>query len=396
MTFAISWWSLLVYLLAKIAFFAPGRTAWPGMHMHSSAFAPLHTQCMFVQRLLWCCSRQWLPRSTPQVCSQDWDRCDSDFPVFFFHSVIFKFPSSGVQGSFPSSALFWRAVGRRSFRAGCQPHGQADRKSQRAVQPAPTPTDIQTAQASSSLCSQPASAAFYFTRKCHALTQSWMLWGWAFHASSWSQPATAMPHVQSDCKPCFARRFCETLSVLSVAASPHICSCGRQQTALCGAPSARQAPSTSTRCSSSLKTTILPFCWMGRCITLLAEKTDTLDFDHECRGTMWPVQQLTLLWPQCTPELHFKMQLGQTLILQPAAMSCCRFRVPCSPKEPCRTLSLFFRYFVSWNCVFNLAAGRSCQPCWRPPQRLSAQLTGTCSAKVAGMQLLSVTSAASG
>lgn len=186
----------------------------------------------------------------------------------------------------PRAAELWAGV---PCKAGCQPHGQADRKSQWAVQPAPTPTDIQTAQASSSLCSQPASAAFYFTRKCHALTQSWMLWGWAFHASSWSQPATAMPNVQSDCKLSFARHFCETLSVLYVAASPHVFSCGRQQAALCAAPCTWQALSTSTRCSSSLNTTILPFCWVGRCITLLVQTIEILNFDSECKGTMWPV-----------------------------------------------------------------------------------------------------------
>lgn len=114
-------------------------------------------------------------------------------------------------------------------------------------------------------------------------------WGQAFHASSWSQPATAMPNVQSDCKPSFARHFCETLSLLYVAASPHVFSCGRQQAALCAGPCARQALSSSTRCSSYLKTTILPFCWVGRCITLLVEKTEILNFDSECRDTMWPV-----------------------------------------------------------------------------------------------------------
>lgn len=180
------------------------------------------------------------PGSTPQVCSQDCDRCDLVYFFFFFTLLFLNFlhlVCKAASPAQPCAAELWAGV---PCTAGCQPHGQAGRKSQWAVQPAPTPTDIQTAQASSSLCSQPASAAFYFTRKCHALTQSWMLWGWTFHASSWSQPANAMPNVQSDCKPCSAKRFCETLSVLHVAASPHIFSCGKQQTALCGAPCARQ------------------------------------------------------------------------------------------------------------------------------------------------------------
>lgn len=89
MSFAISWWSLLVYLLAKIAFFAPGRTAWPGMHMCLSAFAPLHTQCMFVQRLLWLLQQTIAPGYTPQVCYQDWDRCDWVFQLFFFFALCY-------------------------------------------------------------------------------------------------------------------------------------------------------------------------------------------------------------------------------------------------------------------------------------------------------------------
>lgn len=68
------------------------------------------------------------------------------------------------------------------------------------------------------------------------------------------------------------------------------------------------------------------------------------------------------------------MQLGQTLIFQPVGMSRCRLWVPWSPKEPCRTHSLLFRYFFSWNCVFNLPAGVTCHPWRRPAQRPSAQL----------------------
>lgn len=68
--------------------------------------------------------------------------------------------------------------------------------------PAPTPGARKSAHASSSLCSQPASAAFYFIRKCHALTQSWMLWRWVFHTFSWSQPAVPMPKVWGWCSLC--------------------------------------------------------------------------------------------------------------------------------------------------------------------------------------------------
>lgn len=115
MSFAIRWWSLLVYLLAKIAFFAPGRTSWPGMHC---VYVPLplcsHSVCL-CKGCCSCCSRQWLqgphPRSVPRTAiGVIW----SIF-FFFFYFVIFKFPSSGVQGSLPSSALCCRAVGRRSL-----------------------------------------------------------------------------------------------------------------------------------------------------------------------------------------------------------------------------------------------------------------------------------------
>lgn len=139
---------------------------------------PLCTHCVCLGK--GCCSAAagMAPGCTPQVCSQDWDRCDSVFLFFFFCTLLFlNFLHLVCKAASPAqhrAGELWAGI---PCTAGCQPHGQADRKSQRAVQPAPTPTDIQTAQASSSLCSQPASAAFYFTRKCHALTQSWMLWG---------------------------------------------------------------------------------------------------------------------------------------------------------------------------------------------------------------------------
>lgn len=105
------------------------------MHMCLSALAPLHTQCMFVQRLLWLLQQAMAPGSTPQVCSQDWDRCDSVFQLFisFLHFVIFKFPSSGVQGSLSSSAPCCRAVGRHSLH-GRQPATRASRQEEQSSQ----------------------------------------------------------------------------------------------------------------------------------------------------------------------------------------------------------------------------------------------------------------------
>lgn len=157
MSFAISWWSPLVYLLAKIASFAPGSTAWPGMHMCLSALALLHTQCMFVQRLLWLLQQAMAPGSTPQVCSQDWDRCDSVFQLFisFLHFVIFKFPSSGVQGSLSSSAPCCRAVGRHSLH-GRQPATRAGRQEEPASRAASTHTHGHSNCSSQLITLQPA------------------------------------------------------------------------------------------------------------------------------------------------------------------------------------------------------------------------------------------------
>lgn len=72
--------------------------------------------------------------------------------------------------------------------------------------PAPLLTARKSTRASSSLCSQPASAAFYFIRECHTLTQSWMLWEWLFHSAG--------PSLLSPCQgaallqPVLARHFC--------------------------------------------------------------------------------------------------------------------------------------------------------------------------------------------
>lgn len=62
--------------------------------------------------------QEWLqgahPRSVPRTgIGVTWSFYS--FFFFFLHFVIFRFPSSGVQGSLPSSAPCWRAVGRRSL-----------------------------------------------------------------------------------------------------------------------------------------------------------------------------------------------------------------------------------------------------------------------------------------
>lgn len=122
--------------------------------------------------------QEWLQGAHPRSVPRTGIGVTQSFYSFFFCTLLFlNFLHLVCKAASPAqhhAGELWAGI---PCTAGCQPHGQADRKSQRAVQPAPTPTDIQTAQASSSLCSQPASAAFYFTRKCHALTQSWMLWG---------------------------------------------------------------------------------------------------------------------------------------------------------------------------------------------------------------------------
>lgn len=132
--------------------FSPTRTAWPGLVLCSSDVCLC--KCAAPLKSAVSSNTSW---AGPKMCSQGWETPVS-FPIFFFFSWFFVYHSSPVlegcrQGKLGSHA------------------------------PAPVLTARKSTCASSSLCSQPASAASYFIRECHTLTQSWMLWGWLFHSA---------------------------------------------------------------------------------------------------------------------------------------------------------------------------------------------------------------------
>lgn len=178
--------------------------------------------------------------------------------------------------------------------------------------PAPTPGARKSARASSSLCSQPASAAFYFIRKCHALTQSWMLWRWVFHTFSWSQPAVPMPKVWGWCSVCLQAPSVELLSDLgqSMPASPHMSSVvvGKQPQAWPPVLDKVLAPSKvliilEDRCPALLLG--------GKLHHLAGSKSKTTEFQQQVQGCSTDqLHQLAFLCALCTPKLHFKILLG--------------------------------------------------------------------------------------
>lgn len=103
-----------------------------------------------------CCSRQWLqgphPRSVPRAGI---GAIQSFNYLFLFCTFLFKFPSSGVQGSLSSSAPCCRAVGRRSLH-GRQPATWAGRQEEPASRAASTHTHGHSNCSSQLITLQPA------------------------------------------------------------------------------------------------------------------------------------------------------------------------------------------------------------------------------------------------